>query len=131
MFFLKECLGLEIARGAALPMGIMEEAKRVTSALHQSMARNESEGINKIIQRRKLVLKVRGTPTVCCEWQMVQTSFRLWLKQLESTLHHALHHSTLDDAELHEFLSGLQESVLAQLLETCSDFNTDQVPPES
>lgn len=46
--------------------------------------------------------------------------------QLQSTLEHALHHSSLNDEELQEFLSGLQESVLSQLLETCVDQEAEE-----
>ncbi|CAE6433500.1 unnamed protein product [Rhizoctonia solani] len=86
--------GLELARLADLPLGVLTEARRVSTKLKaQDDAQRAASESNAIAARRKIILRV-GV-------------------QLEQ----ALEHSTLEDEDLLKYLEGLQTETIIALRE--------------
>ena len=89
--------GLELSKVAGLPADLVQQATDVVAELDaQKQEREESQTL-KLYERRKIVTKLR------------------------CTLQETLESTALNDRELLEFLSELQKSTLAVLLETLGD----------
>lgn len=107
--------GLELAKSAALPSYMLEEAQRVTGLLQHRMEEQKHETESKRVQRSKVCLKVMLQTFSCLSARLT------YCPQLHATLQHVLSHSSLSDEELSQYLMRLQEQVLSELLATAED----------
>lgn len=113
-------LGLELARLADLPSDVIEEGRRVASALADLHARREEESQTTIMAtRRRAVVKVRLVPVIALFLGSKPViGCLVAYSKLRSQLTQALDHSTLPDEELVAYLARFQKDLVQVFHET-------------